>query len=163
MYGSLLDWFNASITKDRHKRNVDHLYFFMHQVMAGLIPSTCFPDFDLPGDIYFSIVNQHNENMTKWYNEVTNEDTMDPDNYNYWTHLLFKNFTINLNSTQSAETETSGKDSSDGDEGMDIADVRENKSPAITLNSPQSAEKESAEKKSLDDNAGMEVDGVKRV
>ena len=101
--------------------------------------------------------------MTKWYNEVTNEDTMDPDNHNYWTHLPFENPTINLNSTQSAETEKADKDSSDGDKGMDIADVRGNKSPTITLNSPQSAEKKLADKKSPDGNAGMEVGDVKRV
>ena len=59
LHGSFIDWFNASITKDRHKRNVDHLYFFMQQVMAGLIPSTCFPEIDLPEDIYLNIVDQH--------------------------------------------------------------------------------------------------------
>ena len=109
--------------------------------MAGLILSTCFPDFDLPEDIYLSIVNQYNEHMTKWYNEVTKEDTMDPNAHDYWTHLPLANPDINLNSTRSAETETADKDSSDGDEGMEIAGVRGNKIPTITLNSPQSAEK----------------------
>ena len=88
---------------------------------------------------------------------------MDPDTHDYWTHLPFENPAINLNSTQSAETEMSDEGSTDGDEGMDIADVRGNKSRTITLNSPQSSEKESADKKSPDENAGMEVDDVKRV
>ena len=51
--------------------------------MAGLIPSTCFPDIDLPVDIYLSIVDQHKEHMYNWYNEVTNEDTIDPETHDY--------------------------------------------------------------------------------
>ena len=129
LHGSLIDWFNATITKDRHKRNVNHLHFFKQQVMAGLIPSTCFPDFDLPGHIYLSIVDQHNEHMTIWYDNVTNEDTMDPYTHDYWTHLRLANPDINFNSTQSAETETADEDSSDGNKGMDISDVRGNKRP----------------------------------
>ena len=93
---------------------------------------------------------------------MTNEDTMYKDMHEYWTHLPLADSAINLNSTQSAETETSEEKSSDGDKGMNIADVRGNKSHTITLNSPQSAEKETADKKSPDGNAGMEVDDVKR-
>ena len=131
--------------------------------MASLILSTCVPGFALPGDIYFSIVNQHNEHIPKWYNVVTNENTMDLDTHDYWNHQPLANPAINLNSTQSAKTKTADEDSSDVNEGIDIADVIGNKSPTITLNLPQRNEKETSDKKSPDGNAGMEVDDVKRV
>ena len=75
-----------SITKANHVRNAESLNFFMQQVMAGLILSTCFPDIDLPEDLYLSIVDQHKEHIYDWYNPVTNEDTMDPQTHHYWTH-----------------------------------------------------------------------------
>ena len=78
LHNAIVDWLKEAITKTNHKRNVETLNFFKQQMMVGLIPSTCFPDIDLPVVIYLSIVDQHKERMYNWYNEVTNEDTMDP-------------------------------------------------------------------------------------
>ena len=88
----------------------------MQQVMAGLIPSTCFPDIYLPEEIYLRIVDQHKERMYDCYDEVTNDDTMYPETHHYWTHQPFENPAITLNSTQNAETETKDEKSSDGKE-----------------------------------------------
>ena len=59
LHGSLIDWFNASITKANHMRTVDCLLSFKHQVMAGLIPSTCFPVIDLRRDFFHHVKSAH--------------------------------------------------------------------------------------------------------
>ena len=62
--------------------------------------------------------------MYDWYDEVINDDTMDPETHHYWTHQPFENPAITLKSTQNAKRETEDKKSSDGMEGMNIDDVK---------------------------------------
>ena len=59
LHDAMIDWLKEAITKSNPVRNAESLKFFTQQVMAVLIPSTCFPDIDLPEDIDLSIMDQH--------------------------------------------------------------------------------------------------------
>ena len=49
---------------------------------------------------------------------------MDPETHDYWTQQPLENLNITLKSTKSAETKSEDEKSSDGDEEMEVDDVK---------------------------------------
>ena len=53
LHDGLIRWFKQTITAELYKEHVNVLKFFKKQVMAGIVPSTVFPDIYMPRSIYY--------------------------------------------------------------------------------------------------------------
>ena len=61
------------------------LELIKEHIMAGIVPSTVFPDIGMPRYIYYYIMDYHNEHIQKWLEAVTNEETLHSSTHDYWT------------------------------------------------------------------------------
>ena len=67
---SLVEWFKESVIENNlHKKNTA-IQLHRENFMAGIIPSTIFPDVVFPEDLLLCMKRLHNERMKVWLEEV---------------------------------------------------------------------------------------------
>ena len=121
-------------------KNVNALELFKEHVLAGIVPSTVFPDIDMPRAIYLYIIDHYNERMIKCLDEVTNDNTFHNSTHDYWTLKLLGDFDnkssanselvaeekSHIKANLSEETETDDEKASGDNDGMEVEDGEEN-------------------------------------